>query len=230
VRRAIRALFVAVALLGPVYPAAAQAGRPTVHPPRFAISAGLLMNGGYDLGARTAELRGNAVVNATPFTLFRTDSEMERVAGLDGRFGYAFTRALSIEVGGTWSKPDVSVTVGQDPESSGTTVIGETVSQYTVDVGAVVGLPWPRQAGRVRSYALGGAGYLRQLHEDRLLVETGHTIFGGGGIQYLFRAPSRGRPLGVRAEARLVRRGGGIDFEDRSRTHPAFSLLGFAGF
>jgi hypothetical protein len=228
-RRTIYAVVIAASMVASVCDAAAQTGRPRSRSPRFTIAGGLLMNGGYDLGDRAAELRGNSVVNS-PFTLFRTDSELDRVVGLDGRFAYALTRALAIEIGGTWSKPDLTVTIGQDPESSGTTLVAETVSQYTVDVGAVVGLPWPRQPGRIRPYALGGAGYLRQLHEDRLLVETGHTIFGGGGIRYLFGAPSRRHPLGVRAEARLVRRVGGIEFDDKSRTHPSLSVLGFAGF
>ena len=113
-------------------------------------------------------------------------------AGLDGRFAYALTRALSLEVGGSWSKPHVDVTVTQDSESTGTTLIAETVSQYTVDVGGLFWL-FSRQGTRLRPYVLGGGGYLRQLHENQLVVETGHTIFGGGGVA--IRVPrARTRP------------------------------------
>lgn len=224
-----RASWVLLALLVSVLPSAAQSSRAPARPARFMISAGLLANGGYDLGDRAAELRGNGVSNPAPFTLFRTDGAMDRATGVDGRFAYALTRALSIEVGGSWSKPQVNVTVAQDTESTGTTVVAETVSQYTVDFGGVFWLA-SRQGARLRPYALGGGGYLRQLHENHLVVETGHTIFGGGGVQYAFGAPARGRRLGVRAEARLVHRLGGIDFEDKSRSHPSISVLGFAGF
>jgi hypothetical protein len=34
----------------------------------------------------------------------------------------------------------------------------------------------------------------------------------------------------VRADARYVRRAGGIDFEDSGRSYPVISVLGFAGF
>jgi hypothetical protein len=229
VSAARRALWIAVAFLGTASAAAAQTNRAPARPARFMVSAGLLANGGYDLGDRAAELRGNSVTNATPFTLFRADGAMDRATGLDGRFAYALTRALSIEVGGSWSKPDVNVTVAQDTESTGTTLVAETVSQYTVDFGGLFWLPSP-QGGRFRPYALGGGGYLRQLHENHLVVETGHTIFGGGGVHYAFRAPARGRGPGVRAEARFVRRAGGIDFEDKSRSHLSISVLGFIGF
>jgi hypothetical protein len=225
-----RSCCIALALLAWASVAAAQTNRAPAGPSRFTVSAGLIVNGGYDVGDRNAELRGNSGNNSTPFILFRADGALERVAGLEARFGFALTRALSIEVGGTVTKPELRVTVTSDPEVSGTTLVGETVSQYTVDVGAIVKLPWPRRASGVRPYAMGGAGYLRQLHEDQLLVETGHTIFGGGGVEYALRAPGGRHPLGVRAEARLARRFGGIDFEDKTRSHPSLSVLGFLGF
>jgi len=224
-----RALCILAALLASVSTAAAQANRAPARPPRFMVSAGLLLNGGYDLGDRAAQLRGNGVSNPAPFTLFHADGAMDRTAGLDGRFAYALTRAVSLEVGGSWSKPHVNVTVTQDTESTGTTLVAETVSQYTVDIGGLFWL-FSRQGTRLRPYVLGGGGYLRQLHENQLVVETGHTIFGGGGVEYAFRAPARGRRLGVRGEARLVHRVGGIDFEDKSRSHPSLSVLGFVGF
>lgn len=225
-----RSLLIAIGLLGMATMASAQANRTVSRAPRFTVSGGLLVNGGYDLGDRVAELRGNGVSNPAPFTLFRADGSLGRVVGVDGRFAYRLSRALSVEAGGTWSEPHVDVTIAQDAENSGTTLVSETVAQYTVDFGAVVGLPLLRQGSRLRPYAIGGAGYLRQLHEDRLIVETGHTIFGGGGIQYTLRTSARGRSLGVRGEGRFVRRVGGIDFEDKSRTHASLSLLGFAGF
>ena len=218
----------AIAILCSAPQADAQTSLAAPGPKRFTVSAGLIANGGYELGDRNAELRGNSGTGATTFTLFHADGAMERVAGFEARFAYALSRALSIEVGGTTSRPDVNVTIEQDVESSGTTLVAETLSQYSVDVGGLFKLPWPRQTPRLQPYVIGGAGYLRQLHEDRLLVETGHTIFGGGGVQYAFR--TRGYPLGVRAEARLVRRVGGIDFEDKSRSHPSISAMGFIGF
>jgi hypothetical protein len=223
-------MWIAIGLVGCASVAVAQTLRAPARAPRFIVSAGFIASGGYDLGDRNAELRGSSLSNPAPFTLFRADASLDGTPGLEARVAYALSPRLSIEAGGSWATPQVSVTVAQDAESIGTTAIGEEVSQYTVDIGGVVKLPWQWQSSRVQPYVAGGAGYLRQLHEDRLAVETGHTIFGGGGVQYFFRAPDRGRPFGVRAEAKLVRRAGGIDFEDKSRTHAAVSALGFIAF
>jgi hypothetical protein len=76
-----------------------------------------------------------------------------------------------------------------------------------------------------------GGGYLRQLHEGRLKVETGATFHVGGGLRYWVRGGRASqRSLGARAEVRYVRRTGGIDFEEQSRSFPRLSLLAFAGF
>jgi hypothetical protein len=73
-------------------------------------------------------------------------------------------------------------------------------------------------------------GYLRQLHEGRLLVETGTTVHFGGGVHYWWRTGGRGRrPLGARGEARVVRRSGGIEFNDRGRTFVTLTVLAFIG-
>jgi hypothetical protein len=224
------AILIAIALLCGASTAAAQTSRPSARAPRFTISGGLLLNGSYDLGDRNAELRGNSPGSAATFTLFHVDGAMERAIGIEARLGFALSRLVSIEVGGTRAMPHVNVTVGQDAESSGTTLVEERVSQYSVDVGGVVKLPWRGRTGQLQPYVLGGGGYLRQLHEDRLLVETGHTIFGGGGVQYALRAPGRGRPFGVRAEAKFVRRVGGIDFDEKSRIYPGISALGYVVF
>jgi hypothetical protein len=68
----------------------------------------------------------------------------------------------------------------------------------------------------------GGAGYLRQLHEDRVLIETGRTFYAGAGVKWRSSA-ARPRGLGqrlvVRADARLVSRTGGVDVDDERRNY-----------
>jgi hypothetical protein len=77
---------------------------------------------------------------------------------------------------------------------------------------------------------MGGGGYLRQLHEGQLGVDTGSTLHAGGGVHYWMRgATGRRRPFGARAEARVVHRRGGIEFEGKGRTYPVLSVLGFIG-
>jgi hypothetical protein len=109
--------------------------------------------------------------------------------------------------------------------------VAEKLAQYTVDVSGVFDLPAPLMNGRLQPYVSGGIGYLRQLHEGRLLVETGRTAHVSGGVRYwLRRVPNRRLALGVRAEARYLRRSGGIEFEDEARGLAALRVLGMVAF
>lgn len=208
----------------------AQNDEPALRPRHITLAAGWLVNGGYPVGDRNAELRRNATGTPPPFTLFRAEADLGVANGIEARVGYAITRAIAIEVGGSYAKPRLEIAISQDSESPDAGTIVDEITQYTVDVAGVFQLPL-RFGARSRPYAIGGAGYLRQLGEDRLVVETGRIYHVGGGIRYWLRGGSvTHRALGVRAEARYVRRTGGLDFEDRSRGYPSFSLLAFAGF
>ena len=218
-------------LAGIAQNAAAQAEGPGLRPHHLTVAAGLTVSGGYPIGDRNAEIRRNASGTADPFTLFRADSAFEGANGLEARVGFALSRALAIEVGGTYAKPELGITIDLDNESTDAVRIVEKVSQYIVDVSGVFQLSRVTLGSRARPYATVGAGYLRQLHEDRLLAETGRVYHVGGGIRYWLRGGSAtARALGIRADARYVRRAGGIDFENASRSFPTFSILGFAGF
>lgn len=226
-----RAFFVGVLIAGAAARVAAQDEGPGLRPKHLTFAGGLIVSGGYPVGDRNAEIRRNAMGTPAPFTLFRAESEFEGMRGVEGRVGFALTRALAIELGGTYAKPQLGVTISQDNESTEAVAIAEEISQYTVDVSGVFQLPRVKLGSRARPYAEVGAGYLRQLHQDRLLVETGRVYHLGAGVRYWLRGGSaNSRALGLRAEGRFVRRSGGVDFEDRSRSYPVFSLLGFAGF
>ncbi|MGH9175954.1 MAG: hypothetical protein ACRD1H_16430 [Vicinamibacterales bacterium] len=229
--RVPRWLTVIVLLIGGAPHAAAQDDGPGLRPHHLTVSGGLSLNGGYPVGDRNAELRRNAVGTPAAFTLFRADSILDRASGVEARIGFALTRALAIEVGGTYARPRLDITISRDSESTESVQVAEQLSQFTVDVSGVFQLPRVALGSRMRPYAAVGAGYLRQLHEDRLLVETGRIYHVGGGVRYWLRGGSAtSRALGVRGDARYVRRTGGVDFENRSRGYPVVSILGFAGF
>ena len=207
-----------------------QTNPPAFRPRHFTVAAGWVVDGGYAVGDRTAELRRNAT--GTPsFTLFRADADFRSANGIEARIAYALTPALAIEVGGGYARPRLSIAISEDSESNDTISVTDEITQYTIDVAGVIAVPGVTLGARARPYATVGAGYLRQLHEDRLLVETGRVYHVGGGVRYWIRGTSSNtRGLGIRADARYVRRAGGIDFEDRARNHPSFSLLAFADF
>ena len=56
---------------------------------------------------------------------------------------------------------------------------------------------------RTPFFVSGGAGYLRQLHEEQTLVETGWSSYVGGGLlRPLTERPPRLAMVGLRLEAR----------------------------
>ena len=210
--------------------ASAQDDGPALRPHRFTLSAGVIASGGYPVGDRSAELRRNAAGNPAPLPLFRAESTFEAAPGFDARVDFALTRSLAIEVGAAYTTPRLDVTVTGDSESDPNVQLGEEISQYSVDLSGLWHLPRLSLGRRVRPYIILGGGYLRQLHEDRLVAETGGLFHAGGGVRVWFTGGSASaRSSGLRAEARVVRRSGGIEFDNGGRTYPVFSILGFFG-
>jgi hypothetical protein len=225
--RAAALVLVASAIL--VAPAAAQTA-PAPRRNQVTVSAGLIAGGSYPIGDQLAQIRSNATGTPPPFTLFRAESTFDPTIGFEGRVAFALTNQIEAEVGGRYAKPQLTVDITGDTEAQQTATVTDTVSRYAVDVSGVWHLPFAF-GSRARPYVIGGAGYLRELHADRLIVDSGTLVQAGGGVRYWLRGVSgRGAAFGVRADARLVRRSGGIEFEERSRSYPTVSVLAFAGF
>jgi hypothetical protein len=83
----------------------------------------------------------------------------------------------------------------------------------------------------VAPFVAAGAGYLRQLHEERTLVETGQVYYVGRpapGISF-WAVRARAARWGLRGDVRLAWRTPGVDFEDKTRKFPTVTLLLFVG-
>jgi hypothetical protein len=203
---------------------------PTLRKHHLTVTGGVVSTGSYDVGSATAELRGNAPgATAAPFTLFSADSEVSRGIGPEIKVGFAITRRILFEAGGSVSRPRIGVGIANDPEAPAQQLPGEELQQYLFDASVSWHLPIA-MGNRFAPYVIGGGGYLRQLHEERTLGETGQVYYAGGGVRYFWRG-GRGteRPLGLRSDVRVNLRRKGIDFEDQMRTYPSFSLLLFVG-
>lgn len=192
------------------------------------VNGGLGWSGGYDVGAATAVLRTNAPgATPPPFTLFNVDTRMAPSPGGEVRVGVAIGSRFTIEGGALLARRQLAFRISGDRESSAQQFDGETVQHYLFDGGLLWELPVLRSP-RVRTFASGGAGYLRQLHQDRTLVESGQIYYAGGGMRYWLRGrPTSARSLGLRGDLRLNLRRNGIDFEDRTRIYPTLSFLMF---
>lgn len=229
-----RALIAAVILLTAVPAALAQDQGPALRPHRFTVSAGLAWLGGYGLGTNAATLRRNEPGTATPgsFTLFNADASIVRASGVEARLGFALTRVLALEFGGSYSRPAVAVDITSDSEAGAVPRLADQrLSQYTIDVRALWQLSRFKLGSHARPYVTAGGGYLRQLDVDRVKAETGKVLHAGGGVRYWLRGgDAQRRALGVRAEFNAQMRSGGFDFADKTRVSPALNVFGFFGF
>ena len=203
---------------------------PQLRDNRVTIYAGPTWLGGYEVGSATAQLRGNAPgLTPPPFILFRAESRFAPTTAPELRVGVSLTPRLSVEGGASLSHPRIAVSISADPETSVQELPGEKLQQYVFDGG--VSWQVPINLGRrLAPFVVGGAGYLRQLHEDRTLAETGRIYYAGGGARYWLRGGhGNARPIGIRGDLRINLRNKAIDFEDKMRTYPAFSTFVFIG-
>jgi hypothetical protein len=120
-----------------------------------------------------------------------------------------------VEGGIRLTRPVYEVRVSGDVENAADITIEETLSQYLFD-GSLV---WQfSHGGRAVPFVFGGAGYLRELHEEDALVEEGVEYHAGAGLKWWFG--QGGRRFGVRGEAGISIRDGGFDFKDSQRVVP----------
>jgi hypothetical protein len=189
------------------------------------INGGLGWSGGYGIGGSTAQLRTNATgTNPPPFTLFDVDSRIAPAPGGEVRVGVAIRRRLAVEGGVLFARRHLAFTISGDPEAPGQDFDGESLQHFVFDAGVLWELPVAQQS-RFRTFATGGAGYVRQLHQDRTLVESGQVFYLGGAARYWLRGtPESNRSIGVRGDVRFNMRRNGIDFEDQTRLYPTAAL------
>ena len=192
------------------------------------ISGGPSWLGGHPIGTSTAELRTNAPgAEPPPFTLFTLDSRIAPSVAGEVRVGVEITSRLSVEGGAAFGRRRVPFSITGDVEAGSQELEGESLQHYVFDAGLAWQLGRPRGT-RLRMFVLGGAGYLRQLHQDRTLVESGQVYYAGAGAKYwLWHRPDSSRSLGVRGDVRLNVRRHGIDFKDTVRLFPSVSLFLF---
>lgn len=197
---------------------------PALRAHRIVLDGGVVWSDGYAIGDVNAQLRRNATGSTPPpYTLFSASSDVSRTPSVNVRVGFTLTPHLMIEGGGSFGLPRVGFAITQDAEAGAQRIEGEQLKQYFFDGAVVWHLPL-RLGPRARPFVIGGGGYLRQLHEERTLVETGQIYYGGLGARYWIRGGSDSRrSLGLRADLRAHLRRGGIDFENKVRLFPALA-------
>jgi len=109
-----------------------------------------------------------------------------------------------------------------DAESAPEITATETLNRFVVDGSVLFHLTGASfGGGRGIPFLLGGAGYLRDLHEKNEVADTGHEFHFGGGLHYWFGQGTH--RVGVRADVSISRRNGGAAAIDTARTVPTIA-------
>jgi hypothetical protein len=219
------AFLAAAVVLLHVAPVWAQAAAPAS---RVEIGIGLSWIGGQPLGDATAN-ETTAAAGARP--LFTLSSELAAGSGVGARAGVRLTRSLVVEAEGSYTKPQVRIALSGDAESAAAVTAVETVEQFSAGAGVLWYLPTRRMA-RVAPFVTAGGGYLRQLHEQATLVETGRFYEFGGGASLLLVTGRHfhTKGMGARVDVRAMIRSKGITFDAGSTTSPAAGVSAFLRF
>ena len=227
--RPVRATLIALLLVlaGHVPRAVAQPIGPVAG--RLELAAGLLWAGGQPLGSRDANLTTGT---GSTLRLFSSTSELAAAAGFEAHVGVRVTRAFDVEASASYATPELRTRVSNDVENSAGATLSESVKQYTVGAGVLWYVPLRKSSSRVRPFVIGGAAYLRQLHEAATLVATGQTYHLGGGAKVLLASRLRKtiKAVGVRLDARAIVRTRGITFDGRRSISPAAGASLFVRF
>jgi hypothetical protein len=178
------------------------------------LGGGAVWIGGYDAGSRSALESPNSSSGAPPLTLFTTSSRVAPALGGEVRLGIYFGRRMSAEGTFQISRPALRTAIADDFENAAPLTAEEMVSSYV----AGGSLLYHFGTGRLVPFALGGAGYVRQLHEGGGVVLTGTEIRAGGGVKYWIGQGAH--RFGFRVDAHASFRSKSVGFEEKRRIVP----------
>ena len=189
---------------------------------RLQVSVGAGWLGGASFGEQPADLRG---ASGNPYRLFESETSLRGTGLFEARGGFAFAKRYAIEGRAAMSKPELQTVVSSDAEASGTFTLVESLDQYIFDGGVLVHLD-ELEAFGLKPFAIGGFGYVRQLHEEQQLVETGHLFYVGGGVTLPLFSRAQGfiRSVSVRGDLRLNVLSLELDEDSRSQGSASASL------
>ncbi len=157
------------------------------------------------LGTGTATMTSNNQTG-TPYTYFVVTGTRAAAPAFRGRLGYNITSTLTVEAGVVASRGNVEGTVSADAENVPQVTVAERMTQVFVEVSLLAHLRrMAFSAGAGVPFLEAGVGYLRQVHQDNIAIDTGQILHVGGGVTYMFsrRPASRLSGLGLRADGRV---------------------------
>jgi hypothetical protein len=223
--RGLVTVCVAIACLG-IAAGEAAAQSEAIGSGRIEVSAGAAWMGGQAFGSADAN---ETTPTNSAFRLFSTSSELGSAPAFDARVGVRVAGTLVVEADASYARPELRITTSNDVESAAGVTAVERLQQFTIGGGATWYAPTSR---RVAPFVSGGGGYLRQLHDRALLVQTGRYYQFGGGAVYLFasRPDQRMKATGIRLDVRAIVFKDGVAFDGGSHIAPTLAGSFFVRF
>jgi hypothetical protein len=207
----------------------AAAATPARAQGRLEIAGSVGIAASHDLGSEKATETGNGVPSGSPATLFETATSLDSGPVFEGRAAWYLTRALAVEGTFGMTRTRLRTSISNDVEQAAPTVATSRLTQYVAEAGLVwhlTGIGFGH--GRGLPFITGGGGYLRQLHDGATVVETGQSLFVGGGLKYRLheaKRPAALKAIGLRADVRMNLTHGGFDIEE-SKWRPSTNVTG----
>jgi hypothetical protein len=187
-------------------PAFAQPAPSASPGPRLEVTVGSAF-------ALSAKVRTTDAVEKAPdgsaLTLFKLSGTESGKAGIDLTIGIRLTGRLWAEASGSIAKPEFRTSISGDFEGAPGATLTLPMKRYSVEGAAVWML---RKAGRFQPFVRGGAGWMREISADSVLVQDNMLAVAGGGIKYWLRQRDTGhfRRFGLRFDARVIDRLGDL--------------------
>jgi hypothetical protein len=179
------------------------------------ISGGGLWTAGQSLPSSAAVLTGNPSAGQSEFDLFTSEPSLEPSIGAQGTVAVYVTRALAIEGGVQFSRPELQVRLTGDFEDAPDITASTTITSYLFTGSLVYHFGnSPRQV----PFVAAGAGHIRDVHSGNEVLETGVEYHGKAGLKWWF-GPRR--TAGLRLEGGLSLRDGGFSYEEDRRWVPS---------
>jgi hypothetical protein len=191
---------------------------------RYEVAAGVRFVGPEPLGKVDAT---ETTASGGTFRLFTADSTLDALLGFEGRLGVRLLPTLRIEATGSYGASDLTIALNADAESAAAMTATERIAQFTIEGAAVMELTRWHVGTHGAPFISAGAGYVRALHEDRILVDEGVLWHAGGGVNLMLRS-SPGTALGLRFDARALFQSGVVN--DGVHASPAFGASAFVRF
>ena len=178
---------------------------------RFELGAGVTWTGGFDAGGGDALLTRNPATGSTPLTLFETSSRVKAAPGASIIVGLRLTSRVAVEAMADYSRPVLRTTISNDFENATGTTADSRLTSLVVGGSAL----YTFGSARLIPFAFGGAGWMRQLDEDNVMLLTGAEAHGGGGVKYRLD-----RHFALRGQGGVTIRQKSIAFDERRRLQP----------